>query len=207
MRILHIGDIHCNIKYLRHLSQEVQDEEIDLIAIDGDVECNGEILRIIEGLGKNIVFVPGNMDDVAIAKLYAQKGYNIDANIKQLNDYTIIAGIGGLSIYSSLNTIKKKLGQKPYTKMQKIILAHHPPKTKQTDLALGRVHAGLKELTDLILEYKPILYMHGHIHEALGHEYIGETLIVNAGPLAQGKYAVIDLNKKTVEHRTITIKQ
>jgi len=197
--VLHFGDVHCSINALKKLVRKARELDYDVVAVHGDVECNGEILSLIEELGSTILFVPGNMDDVSISKLYREKGYNIDGCLREINGY-LFCGIGGLSIRSSLNSIKHKLKKmKEEGKLQSnrlVILAHHPPRAEKVDLALGRIHAGLVELRDFILEYNPTVYLHGHIHEAPGYEIIGNTLVVNAGSLKDGSYALVDLESK-----------
>jgi putative phosphoesterase len=198
MLVLFITDIHCNASYLEKLRHTREAREADIIAVGGDVECNGEILRMIEKLDKRIFFVPGNMDDVGISKLYKEKGYNIDGRVIEIAPGTFIGGIGGLSIISSINNLEQQLEKIKNSMIDFYLLAHHPPRTNTTDLALGRIHAGLREINLLIEKYKPKLVMHGHIHESPGFEYLEETLIVNPGPLYQGKYAIIDTEKMKV---------
>ncbi len=206
MKVLHFGDVHCSVDVLKKLTRKARELDYDVVAVHGDVECDGEILALIEELGSTILFVPGNMDDVSISKLYRGKGYNIDGCLREIKGY-LFCGIGGLSVRSSLSSIKQKLEEMRETgKLQSsrlVILAHHPPRAEKVDLALGRIHAGLVELRNLILKYNPIAYLHGHIHEAPGYEVIGNTLIVNAGSLRSGSYALVDLENKRAEIRKL----
>lgn len=196
MKILQIGDIHCNIDKLKSLAREIGSSKIDIIAIHGDVECNGETIDLLKALSAQIVFVPGNMDDVGIAKEFSREDLNIDSKAREIGEY-VFFGIGGLSFYSSYMRVKELL---PSFKGRKLILlSHHPPLSEKTDLAMGKLHAGLPELRDLIEEYKFILHMHGHIHESPGWEFIGETLVVNPGALKHGRYAIIDVEKRKAE--------
>ncbi|MCI4396426.1 MAG: hypothetical protein GU347_02600 [Desulfurococcales archaeon] len=194
MRILQVGDIHCDINRLKSLKNESRSFQFDLLAIHGDVECDGEIVDLLKEMSEKLVFVPGNMDDVGVSKAFSREGLNIDANVIEIGGY-VIAGIGGMSFYSSFTRVKELL---PFYKGNKkiLILSHHPPLSSKTDLALGKIHAGLPELRELDEEFKVYLHMHGHIHESPGWEVIGETLVVNPGALKHGRFALIDLEKK-----------
>ena len=57
-------------------------------------------------------------------------------------------------------------------------------------------HAGLKLYRDVILKYKPLLHVCGHIHEAQGKAKIGKTIVVNAGYGGEEHFALIDIDKK-----------
>ena len=203
MRILQIGDIHCDIRFLKKLAKlEVNP---DLLAVHGDVECNGEIIDYLERISRRIIFVPGNMDDVYVSKLYGERGYNIDGEVRKIGSY-YFCGIGGISPVTSIQSLKTKLEKIKHEVLGGlVILSHHPPRTAKTDLALGRIHAGLREINKLIEEYKPLLVMHGHIHEARGYEHLGETLVVNAGSLRRGYYALIELPDRKVELKQIRL--
>ena len=47
-----------------------------------------------------------------------------------------------------------------------------------------------------IEEKQPILSIHGHIHEDRGIDILGETVLVNPGPLKDGYYAEALLESK-----------
>jgi len=165
----------------------------NIIAFTGDAECNGEIIDLLQSISKPVFFVPGNMDDIAVAKIFEKAGMNIDGKVVIHADYAFI-GLGGISLMSSLETIKEKLSKENQGRL--IVLSHHPPKNGVTDKARIGVSAGLVELRNFDLEYKPILHMHGHIHESPNYTFIGETLVVNPGPLKKGRYAIIDVETR-----------
>ncbi len=203
LRILQVGDIHCSVKYLKKLAKLKLNP--DILAVHGDVECNGDIMECLENISRNIVFVPGNMDDAYISRIYSEKGYNIDGDIRLISNY-YVCGIGGISPITSIRTLELKLEKMKNEVIGKlIVLSHHPPRTSKTDLALGKIHAGLREINELIKKYKPILVMHGHIHEAAGYEYLDDTLIVNAGSIRNGYYAIIELPENKVELKRIEL--
>ena len=75
-----------------------------------------------------------------------------------------------------------------------ILISHNPPKGKKCDSPAQEVHAGSQLLTDLILDYSPLLVVTGHIHEGVSIEQIGKSTVINPGSLAEGKYGIVELN-------------
>ena len=45
------------------------------------------------------------------------------------------------------------------------------------------------------METKPLALVCGHIHEGRAIDKIGETVVVNPGPLAEGNYAILEVEK------------
>jgi len=196
LKILQLGDVHCDIGMLRKLKETSRSLQFDLLAVHGDVECDGEIVDLLKEISPKIIFVPGNMDDVAISKEFSRQGFNIDSKALEIGDH-VFFGIGGLSFYTSYVKVKELIPT--YKGRKAVLLTHHPPLSEKTDLALGSIHAGLVELRELDEEFKIHIHMHGHIHESPGWEFIGETLVVNPGALKHGRYAIIDTTTREVQ--------
>lgn len=200
MLILHISDLHCETYMLEKLLSTDDAKRADIIAFTGDAECDGETVDLLQSINKPVFFVPGNMDDIAVAKIFDRAGMNIDGKVIRQADYAFV-GLGGISVISSLETAKEKLSKEKPGKI--IVLSHHPPRNGVTDKAKIGVSAGLVELRNFILEYKPVLHMHGHIHESPNYTFIGDTLVVNPGPLKRGRYAIIDVETKKAYLNTL----
>lgn len=47
----------------------------------------------------------------------------------------------------------------------------------------------------------PVIHICGHLHSRWGCGYLGITKVVNPGPLADGRYAIIDTENLRVEFR------
>lgn len=58
---------------------------------------------------------------------------------------------------------------------------HVPPYKTKIDVAAGAGHVGSTTVRDSILQHKPALGLHGHIHEAPGTGWVGETPCTNPG--------------------------
>ncbi len=199
MRVLHISDIHCSFMNLEKLLGMIGDLGVDVIVVSGDLECDHEIVDKLVAAGKPVVAVPGNMDDHYIARLLREHGIGVDAQCKEVKGY-YFTGVSGLEVYTSLIKAKECLEKHG---RNTILVTHHPPRASKIDVTWGETHAGLEDLRQIILEYKPKACFCGHIHEGRGYEYIGETLCVNPGPLAMGYYAIVDLDRGEVELREL----
>lgn len=69
------------------------------------------------------------------------------------------------------------------------------------------VPVGSRAVRDVILEYQPILGLHGHIHEGKGAMRLGKTLCINPGSMyEQGRLlgAVINLARNKVKSYILT---
>ena len=73
--------------------------------------------------------------------------------------------------------------------------------------AVSMVHVGSVTVRQLIEKYKPLLGIHGHIHESRGFVKIGRTLCINPGSeYGEGKLrgAIINLDQKGVKNYLLT---
>lgn len=197
MLILHFSDLHCSTRNLERLLLQPAVRDVKVVVFTGDAECDSETVEILLRTGKRVFFVPGNMDDVAIAKEFDGKGMNIDSRAVDYEGY-LFAGVGGLSYVSSIAALREKLRKLDFAN-RLVLISHHPPRNGVTDVTFFGTSAGLVELRALVLEFKPIVSLHGHIHEAPGFTRLGETLVVNPGPLKYGRYALVDLRTLTVK--------
>jgi hypothetical protein len=54
-------------------------------------------------------------------------------------------------------------------------------------------HVGSKAVRRVIEYFQPDVFVCGHIHEARGFDYLGNTLAINPGPFPK-HYAIIELS-------------
>ncbi len=196
MRILHVTDVHCRLDNLEAILEAEQG--YDIIAVTGDICCDSRLRRILGGRGARVYAVTGNMDDTHIARLLSDYGWLLDGRVAVHGDY-VFAGIGGLQPLQNIEAVKRLLEQHGLVGGGRvlIVLAHHPVHGKLDTTFMG-THAGLYETRRLVEELHPRLYMHGHIHEARGVDRLGETILVNPGPAANGYYALIEVDRDDV---------
>jgi len=99
---------------------------------------------------------------------------------------------------------------------------HNPPYETPIDLApeldenlkpvikggsISMIHVGSQTVRKVIEQYKPLLGIHGHIHESRGFVKIGRTLCINPGSeYGEGilRGAIINLDQKGVKNYMLT---
>ena len=182
MRILHVTDVHCASEALRRVLER---EEYDVVAATGDFECESAA-RVLAESGVRALAVTGNLDHPGVARILRDAGILVDGEVVEVGGVTF-AGVGGLDVRGSL----EKLGRKLPGRRVDVLLTHHPPKGAVDRSFIG-VRIGLVEVRELVETLRPALHLCGHVHESRGVERVGETVVVNAGPLKSGYYAVVE---------------
>lgn len=84
-----------------------------------------------------------------------------------------------------------------------IVVMHNPPKDTECDKIENGMHVGSPLLRAFIEKTKPLAVVTGHIHESAGIDKIGETVVVNPGSLAEGKYALMKVEKSGDEWKVV----
>jgi len=208
MKILAITDIHSRIGYVRKLTNIL--DEVDVAVIAGDVtyfestDYALEIISLISGR-KITVFVPGNCDDPSLIEVKKESNaVNIHGDYYIL-DEVVFVGVGGSNItpfntpieYSEeelwklVSNVFQKLSKEKF-KGLKILVSHPPPYNTKLDKTYFGQHVGSISIRKVIELFKPNLCICGHIHEARGVDKLGETIILNRGPLMRKYYARIE---------------
>ena len=173
MKFLAISDLHGNVSVLDKLDSVFK--SVDAVLFAGDfcecfkTETGKPALDALIKKHDEIYAVLGNCDEPDF--------------IEELEDAEINAErILNCENASSLENL--------------IVISHNPPKDTVCDAVNKDVHAGSLLFRKFIEEKKPLFVVCGHIHEGVGIDKIGETIVVNPGPLTDGKYAIIEVLKE-----------
>ncbi|MCL2704962.1 MAG: metallophosphoesterase family protein [Spirochaetaceae bacterium] len=206
MKIIVVSDIHDKYSLIKNIEKELT--AADLIIISGDITHFGsdedakKIITEIEKYNKNIFAVSGNCDKGRVEEYLKDKNISLHREIKNIPAFNLnISGLGG-SITTPIPTpntysedeCKKYLGSIEIA--PDIFVSHQPPLNTIADKVPNGKHVGSFSIRDFIDKKQPALYLCGHIHESIGKEYYGKTLVVNPGPFKDGFYAVITRNDK-----------
>jgi Icc-related predicted phosphoesterase len=208
LRALVLADVHGAADMIRALTGRY-----DAVIVAGDITHRGtvsEAAGILNALAKiaPVYFVPGNMDPPALAGYESELVKPLHGRVQQLGPYTV-GGVGG-SLPTPFGTpfeidedeIEGTL--KSLRPAPQLLVAHNPPRGC-LDRVGGVVPVGSTSIRRYLEERRPLLSVHGHIHEDRGIEIIGETVIVNPGSLRDGHYAeaVLDGVRVTVQLRSV----
>lgn len=206
MRIVAISDIHGRIGRLDVAAADVQ--SADVVLLTGDITNFGRradaerMLEPIKELNTALLAVTGNCDYEEVEEYLSELGINLHAAARSLNGLTVV-GLGGSlpgpaptpNEYSE-GQIESFLAQAvevldPSTPI--VLNSHQPPANTVADRLPDGSHVGSRAVREFIEQHHPLVCFTGHIHEGVGVDQIGETQIVNPGPLNTGRYAFAEI--------------
>ena len=201
-----LGDLYN----LEHQKEELQ-PSIDAIFY--------KILQRFSINKQQLLFIPGNHDpNYCFQDIEYQNATNL--NLKTISiDNDLLFGLGG-SI-SSFIIGNKEIEWKGYPHQYEdyvlqslndikcsILLTHQGPSNTSTSLydktplvSHTAIEGGSYEIRLWILNNKPKLVIHGHVHVGRGMQSIGNTLIVNPGAYRDGYYCIIDINTMDIQFK------
>jgi len=219
IRFLVVSDIHGNVRSLKAIIER-ELNNIDALLVAGDLSSYGgeyvDVLKILNTIvlkNKKVIVVIGNMDSPNLINIINNSYPSITClhgTITKLGDLTIAGLSGGL--YSPFNT-PFELSENDFERLiasiveeisnvrnkYLVLLSHTPPYGTRVDLTFTGLHVGSKSIRKFIEKFKPLTVISGHIHEARGVDKLGDTLIVNPGPLFRGYYAILNIEDKKVK--------
>lgn len=222
MKIVSITDVHGEIFFTEQMEMSMR--KSDLILLSGDITHFGnknDARKVIESIkiyNRPILAVPGNCDKKNVARYLEEESINIHGRITDI-DGIVITGIG-FSEETSWNKYPSQFSKKYFQIIAEkiavelpqdtdfILLSHAPPYNTKCDVIIDsdgqEIHAGNMIIRYFIEKTQPMACFCGHIHESIGTDIIGRTLIVNPGPAGNGNFAFLDLGQKPL--RPIIIK-
>ena len=194
MNILAFVDLHEQEK--EYLALKKKASSADVIVCPGDFTIFEHGLmkwaKKLDALGKPMLLLPGNHEDVVSIKQVCAKSKNLFAlhsKAKYIGNVMFVGfGEGGFSSRDErFDRISKKIEvsvakrRKLHPELKIVFLTHGPPYGNKLDDLDG--HVGCRSYTSFIKKVKPDFAISGHIHENAGKEdKIGVTKLLNPGP-------------------------
>lgn len=205
-----IGDIHDDISKVNAIPDM---EQARGVIISGDITIKGgrskaeRVLAAVAKRNPRILAQVGNMDLPEVDALLESRDCNIHARSLELaparGELPSLGLIGvGASTPTPFGTpfevpdeqIAAWLEQ-AWSQAQDfgslLLVAHDPPHDSVADELPGGHHVGSAAVRAFIERVRPDVCLAGHIHESRALGRLGETVVVNPGPLAAGGYALI----------------
>lgn len=216
MRLLIISDIHGQMDNVRRLTSVLKG--IELVLIAGDITTFGgaahaaAILEPLLSQSVPVLAVPGNCDTEGVDQYLESEQISLQGRSIQVGGYLFVGAGGSLPCPgttpnecrdSHFETILSKAlyrneANSSFSVSKKMILmTHQPAFGTAVDTVAGR-STGSPSIRRFIETHQPVLAVSGHIHEAFGTDQIGSTILVNPGPLKQGRYATVDIKADSV---------
>jgi hypothetical protein len=199
MRFLLITDLHQKDSAIDWINKEIADYKVDFVIHLGDVTDLGTADKARELLSRikaKTYVLPGNCDPRDMPEKI--KDVAVDMHKKKVViDGHDIVGIGGgnISPFDSPFELQEDEiydGLKCNASKGMILMTHAPSYGILDEIPSG-AHVGCPAIKKIVDEYRPILAMSGHIHEAVGCKVIDGTTFVNPGPAMEGYSTVIDV--------------
>ena len=214
MKFLVLSDLHANNSVLDKMDSLFS--EADGVIFAGDfAECfkpetGKAALEALCTKHDSIFAVLGNCDEPEFIEELEEQDICVERSLV-FHEGLAIAGSGGGTyftgktanerqeneILSDFNIVENSVKDTGDASLWKslILVSHNPPKDTKCDAVNAELHAGSQLFTDFIRENQPLAVICGHIHEGKAIDKIGETLVINPGPLQEGNYAWLELEK------------
>ena len=213
-----IGDIHDQVSRIKDIPGLADAQGViisgDLTLAKG-VPAASRVLNAVAAINPVIYAQIGNMDKPEVTGFLEEKGWNIHRTFAELTPTVAIMGVGTSSttpFNTPSETPDATLGEwleETYQRTTQydttVVVVHDPPyNTKCDDLGNG-VHVGSHAVRAFIEKHQPKLVLCGHIHEARSVDTIGESVVINTGPVADGGYAKITLAEGSLKAELLTL--
>jgi len=213
MKILATADFHGSIEASKKAALKAKNIEADVILVCGDITHFGspkdaeKLLSPLVALKLPVLYVPGNCDPPSLLEAKIEGAQLMHGLCQKIGNLSFI-GAGSIpadrvhphplevSDEKILVALTQGLKQCKSSRSCVVVVAHSPPAYTKLDLAYFGSHVGSPSLRHFIEQSKPSAVFCGHIHEARGIDYIGETVIVNTGPSIHGYCATANFNQK-----------
>lgn len=186
-------DIHDKSTALKTIRHVLADVDVVLLPGDmtnGNVENLHTILDMISNYNEQIYAVCGNMDTAQMNMWLAREHISIHRKHVFVDDLAIIGCGGALPFYGSYVFSEDELAgflndsiRNTPDEMPKIMVCHQPPYGTLDTPSGSDKHAGSKSVRDFIERVQPLICFTGHMHSSIGIERIGNTQVINPGPI------------------------
>lgn len=191
-KILAVGDIHGDTKFVERLAKKAKDENVDLVILAGDLTFLEKSTKNLIGPfikeKKEVILIPGNHETMSTINTLTQ----IYEGTRHVHGYSVKKG--DIGIFGSgyepstgpffiedeeIFKMLKKGNEKIKDSKKKIMVTHAHPKGSIAEFS---GFPGSKAVEKAIKEFKPDILISAHIHEAGGlQEKIGKTTVIHVG--------------------------
>lgn len=191
MRLIAIADIHGKQYRVNNLIKNVEEFSPEVVVICGDITHfgPGELAKVLlDQIPVKTLAIHGNIDSEDVLDyIDKSKAENIHLREYIYKDLKFV-GLGGNRFSDDeIKEVKSLLDE------NSIFVTHLPP-YKVLDNAIFGIHAGSREIRQIIEEKKPRLHLCGHIHERPGFDRLNNTIVVNCSAGKSGSGALIDID-------------
>lgn len=204
-----LPDLHDQAEWLKKIGRPLAKANVVLLVGDMTNGSMNHLLRmfsILSDFNEQIYAVPGNMDTPQVLAHLAREGMSLHRRF-ELVDGIALVGVGGALPFDGDFVFSEEQlaamldeaieGLPAGTPI--VLVSHQPPYDTALDVIRTGQHVGSHAVRAWIEKHQPLVCLCGHIHEAAGVDRLGQTVLINPGPLATtSSYAYLDIREGQV---------
>lgn len=196
LSLLVCSDPHGSDEALNVLEKAISDDAFDALVMCGDFTTFGTTeytRKFLERFSIRVLAVPGNCDipeTVAVLEHFDASVHNTRVELKGRQFFGFGGSMpgGGMPFEIEEDIIERSLRS---VAVAGGIMVTHCPAYGMNDLTRTGHHLGSEGILRVVNEFKPVLALSGHVHEARGRVLSKDTVFVNPGSSRRGHYASI----------------
>lgn len=205
MKFLVFTDLHQKASVVDKINEVIERSGAEFVVCLGDVTDFGtgaDAAGILSSIKSKVYAIPGNCDPLDFAESISDVAVDMHGNAAEVGGYRLV-GLGGSNV-TIFNTPFELDEDDLYDGLDGIseegmILMTHAPSYGILDQIPSGQSVGSPAVRRIVDEYRPILAMSGHIHEAFGVVVSDGTTFLNPGPAKDGRMAVVTIEDGKVE--------
>ena len=218
MKILVVADVHGNFELASEILSRIK-TNYDIMISPGDftdifnvpqgfsqINIADMVLQKMLALGKPAFCVPGNHDPYEILHTFDEYNVNLHNKVKEFRKMKFLGWGGAPTPFDTPFEPEEDETRERLTDLGKevenskfILVTHNPPKNTKLDRIISGEYVGSIEIRKFIQERQPVLAISAHIHESGGEDKIGNTTLFYPGPLYEGFYGIVNVDKTGVK--------
>jgi Icc-related predicted phosphoesterase len=211
MRILAIADIHGVVRVYEWLVELVEEHQVDLLLIAGDLfagdwedgqrEQARQIIPVLKRVAAPCFYIMGNDDNIALdyedEQIKLLHGRRLSLGTYNLVGYQYTPPFVGNIFVKAEEQIDEDLQSLEPLLEKPAILVTHAPAYGFLDRSYGGEHVGSRALGALLHRRTVLMHVHGHIHGDFGRD----KNHFNVAAAGQTRAVVIDL--PSLDHKVL----
>lgn len=213
LNLLVCSDLHGSSHALDMLAEVASSGSFDAIVVCGDFTTFGSTEftdKFLKRFKLRVFAVPGNCDVPETVPVLEGANASIHNMREEFMGRQFFGFGGALPGGGTPFEIEDDILERSLRSVavQNGIMITHCPAYGMNDLTRNGRHLGSKGILRVANEFKPVLALSGHVHEAQGRTIAKDTVFVNPGSARNGSYASVRLNEGVdVEFREVQLKR
>lgn len=198
MKLVLLSDLHgCPVEGAL-IEQKMR--EADCTILSGDITSFGgygsceRVIKSVRRLNNAVFAIAGNCDPDEAKRALEDYNVSLHGRTRKCGSLTL-AGVSGVERFGTPFSFYDILANAcDFAPCSPLVVVTHEPASHVKTAGRRFGGSGNENIRRFIEEYKPVLAVNGHIHEACGQDRIGETRYVNPGSWAEGRFAEVVLS-------------